>query len=409
MKRALAFLAVLLAVVLAGCNPTPVDVPVRTISAAQFHDSVGLNVHDTYFNTTYGNWDRTLQDVNSLGVPRLRVGIFDSANAGWNAVHWTNIWKAANQHLKLNVVMNTGCSYLGIDRFDDCFAILQSKVGLDWVSSIEWPNESSDPRLPVWGQDIYNRAHYLGKPVYGPSLTNASTLGDQSPRVDFGNLHDYTGATSPTPQSVQADKARQVPIVGSKPAVATEFGYYIAKEPTQPYAQPGINENGQAIYILRQLFEHLAQNVDHSFIYELYDETAGVGSEQNFGLIRADLTWKPAANALRNTLAAIGNDAPTNVAPLQFQIEKDDLRGDVRYLDIAKGDGSHELVLWRTASVWNRDSQQPIAVAPTPIHIYGHFKSWDWVDPVTWTSSKSTGTQPLVQLGADPILIHIVP
>ncbi len=397
---------------------------IRTVSAQQFHDSIGVNVKETYWDTIYGDWSRTLRDVQNIGFSRLRVGIFNSSNAGWNALHWGNLRQAVAAGLKLNVGTSPDCSYRHTPsdaHLSDCFDALRDHVGLTGVESFEWPNEydiSGDPNwasnLASWGHEIFARAKALGPyRVYGPSIVqpaNVSVLGDQSSFLDYGNFHDYRGGTSPTPQSVFLEGVRMQPIAGGKPNIATEFGFHNLLSPTAPVSQPGIDEQGAAVYVLRQYLEHLADRIDRSFVHQLYDlGTSGTSSEDRFGLIRADGTYKPAATALKNLLGMVGSGSPSTLTPLSWGTEASDQTADLRYLDIQESDGSHDLVLWRTASVWERDAKRDLTVAPVTIHVNGNFASWQHGDPILGATLVS-GSGPIgVGVGANPVVLHIVP
>ncbi len=397
---------------------------VSTVSAQQFHDSLGVNVKETYWDTIYADWSRTLADVLNIGFTHLRLGINHSSNAGWNARHWGDLRQAVASGLKLDVVVSPDCSYKGTlssPDFADCFNALRDQVGLAGVESFEFPNEydiSGDPNwasdLTTWSTEIYRSAKALGPyPVYGPSIVNQSsiaTLGDQSAAVDYGNFHDYRGATTATPLSVALEAARMQPITGGKPNVATEFGYHNQLSPTDIGAQPGIDEQGAAIYILRQYLEHLADGVSRSYVNQLYDlNMTSTNSNDRFGLIRSDGTYKPAATALKNLVSMVGTGTPATLAPLSWGVQAGDQTSDLRYLDIAASDGSHDLVLWRTASVWDRQAKQDLTVTPVPIHVVGSFAAWQQGDPLQ-SGAVSDGSGPIaVNLGADPIVLHIVP
>jgi len=397
---------------------------VTTVSAQQFHDSLGVNVKDTYWDTIYADWSRTLADVLNIGFTHIRVGIYDSSNAGWNARHWGDLRQAVARGLKLDVVISPDCSYKGTlsnPLFSDCFNTLRDQVGLAGVESFESPNEydiSGDPNwatnLTTWDPEIYRGAKALGPyPVYGPSIVNQSSiapLGDQSASLDYGNFHDYRGATTATPLSVALEAARMQPLTGGKPDVATEFGYHNELSPTDPGAQPGIDEPGAAIYTLRQYLEHLSDGVTRSYVNQLYDlNTASTNSNERFGLIRSDGSYKPAATALKNLISMVGTGTPATLAPLSWGVEAGDQTSDLRYLDIAASDGSHDLVLWRTASVWDREAKQDLTVTPVPIHIDGSFAAWQQGDPLQ-SGALSKGAGPIaLNLGADPIVLHIVP
>ena len=70
--------------------------------------------------------------------------------------------------------------------------------------------------------------------------------------------------------------------------VATETGYYTGS------SQYSISELAQAKYIPRVFAEYFRHSIAKTFIYEFLDEGADGEMEDSFGLVRADLTQKPA-------------------------------------------------------------------------------------------------------------------
>ncbi len=393
--------------------PTSFTTPVatdRTISAQQFSDSIGANVQENFYDTPYYNWSQTLTDAKALGITHLRIGIYDNGSQpAWNAKEITDYQNAAFQGFKLDALMPQDCaSYLGIGEFQDCFGFLQSKIGLTNVIAAEWPNEqNNDARDPAWGQAIYSLAHPLGIPVYGPSFGLGATpaqMGDQSTSLDFGNLHDYSGGHSPTPSLVQGEMQAMQAVSAGKPIVATEFGNYTMLDGSQ-----GVDPNTQAIYTLRQYFEHLADGIDTSYVYDLYDDHAESSTDyaDHYGLINNDDTYKPAATALQYVTALIGTGSAGTVSPLRFAFDPSDQTSDLRYLTIEKADGTYDLVLWRDGDIWNPSTDQPISVSPHTIHVLGNFNPWVAYDPIQGAAVANGNGAATLSIGADPIILQV--
>jgi hypothetical protein len=64
----------------------------------------------------------------------------------------------------------------------------------------------------------------------------------------------------------------------------------------------------------------------------------------------------------------VGTQGPSKLAPLPYGITGD--TSDLRHFAVEQRDGSYLLFLWRTASVWNRDTKQPIAVPSKRLSLY---------------------------------------
>lgn len=171
-----------------------------TSSAAAFRDSVGVVVHVSYFDTPYDQWDRVIAKLRELGVGRVRDGLFVSSNPDWNTTVYERLNAAALNGLRFDLVVPIGCSYQG--TVDPCLSALKTRLAVNAVDSLEWPNEhdaSGDPNwaasLTDWGRELFFRVKVdpvLGSiDVVGPSLVHPASraqLGDQSDALDFGNV-----------------------------------------------------------------------------------------------------------------------------------------------------------------------------------------------------------------------------
>jgi hypothetical protein len=111
------------------------------------------------------------------------------------------------------------------------------------------------------------------------------------------------------------------------------------------------------------VLENYVDGIERSYVYELINPfNDPFNSQANYGLLRNDWTPKPAFTALKNLLAMVGTDRRAQLTPLPYAIAGD--TSDLRRLVLEQADGSHLLILWRTASVWNRDAKQRLVVAP---------------------------------------------
>jgi hypothetical protein len=109
-----------------------------------------------------------------------------------------------------------------------------------------------------------------------------------------------------------------------------------------------------------------------TFVYELVDEKpdpALADPEQHFGLLRNDLSPKPAFKAIQ-TLTAVLRTSPgpssRGHVPWRLRVAG---RGEVERLTLARRDGSRVIALWRPVSVWDRDARRPVEVSPLPIEL----------------------------------------
>ena len=294
----------------------------RTAGAGAFHDSVGLVANDTYFDTPYVHWSTALDKARELGVRHLRLGVFSSDNAGWDARHAEDLQTAAAAGFGLDLVVSRMCAPDG--TMPRCLARARS-LPAGSVEGFEWPHEYDNRgdaqlgRAPArsgatsWPSACAPTRLFAGVPIIGPSLRFVGSpllLGDQSGALDRANIHPYTGGKSPTPSLVRAEIARLRPVTGDKPVVATDAGFHTALGAAAP-AQPGVDERTAAIYTLRTVLEHFGDGVQRTYLRELVDEANDLNDERvSYGLMHTDFSPKPAYTALQRLLALRGPGQP---------------------------------------------------------------------------------------------------
>jgi hypothetical protein len=414
-----------LAAVAAACAlaaPTPVaQAQPRTASAAAFRESVGVATHPTYYSTPYGDWNRVLARLGELGVRHIRAGIVASSSESWNRRLYDALTATTRAGIGLNLVVARDCAYDG--DLDRCLAAVRSRVPVAGVDSLEWPNEydiSGDPswaaNLVAWGRALHAKTRadpvLSSVPIIGPSFARswgAPTVGDQSAYVDAGNIHPYTGATSPNPAHLATEKARIALVSGGKPVIATEAGFHTSPLATNP-DQPAADEPTAAVYTLRTVLEHFASGIDRTYVYDLLDERDDpYHSQANYGLLRYDFSAKPAFTALKHLLAMVGTARPATVTPLDVAIAGDTT--DLRTLALQHDELTYTLVLWRTASVWDRVAKRALTVVPASYEIRvpgaAEAEAGDPIEGTALTAVPVADGAFGLSVGGDPVLVRI--
>jgi hypothetical protein len=390
------------------------------VSAARFHDSVGVSIHMSYWDTVYGQADRIADSLADLGVRHVRDGIWYSTDAAWNDTLYRQQEIVASRGVKfiygldLRPTSGTVAERLGViaDRLAGTAEAIEGPNEPDLFEKGAWA-----PRLRAFMPELYDavKKHpdraIRALPVVGPSfaLGGASSSGDLSGSMDVGNVHPYTGCRSPTPSHLRDVSDEYAQVSGGKPWWATEVGFHTAinYDPNSD-AQPACDERTAAVYTLRTVLEHFKFGVERTYLYELIDlrpDPGKVDPESNFGLLRNDFSSKPAFTALKNMLEIVGTSGPAELEPFGFSAS-----GRCRHLLIQKADGSYVVFLWRLDSVWDRHARQPIGVAPEPVTIT--VPDARWVREIR--PMESTEETPLtlrdqrvkVDVGADPIALH---
>ncbi len=358
------------------------DTPTR--SAAAFRDSVGVSTHIVYYSTAYGNWESLVARLEELGVRHLRDGTYANPAPQWrkfNERYYEAVEYAADRGFRFNFGLGEPGYEAG--TLDQLIAVVAGRLR-HAAEAVEGPNEFDHfvggrrwpQRLAAYSRELYRKvkAHpsLQGLPVVGPSLVGADAparVGDQSPWLDRGNIHPYAGGASPNPAWLAAERRRMAALSGRKPLWATEAGYHNAVNARD--AHPPVSERAGAIYTLRTVLEHFKAGIDRTYLYEAVDfwpDKRRRKASWNFGLLRNDMSRKPAFNALRNLLSLTDDArAPRRLRPLRVRISTE--ARDVRKLVLQKADGTYLVVLWRLASVWDRDRRVPQGVGARSVAV----------------------------------------
>ncbi len=368
-------------------NPTPAPNPSQPLpaapvesslplaapaSASEFVDSVGVNVHMSYFSTPYNDWQQVRDKLVELGVHHVR----DAGCVGCTAQRQRLLSLAASG-IGVDFMMGRPGGTTG--SLPDLVSMLSGPMR-SAVDAVEGPNEydqSGDPdwatNLRAYQQQLYglmkSTANLATVPVIGPSLvrsTSFATLGDLSSSIDWGNMHPYAGGQVPA-INLSFNATSEGAVAASKRSVATEAGYHNALSAMS--GQPPVSEEAGGAYIPRLVLDMFQAGVPRTYIYELLDEkpdAAATNPESSFGLLRNDFSEKPAFRDLAALLHLAAPVASFDATGLHLTV---DGSSDTRHLLLQTGPRSYALVLWRDVKVWDQSARQPIDVAPTDAQV----------------------------------------
>lgn len=343
---------------------------VKPRKAGDFVNSIGVNTHFGYYDTTYGKYEQILKPrLLELGVKHIRDGTY-------------------NQDVvrKYREVGQAGIRLLLITSSDR--AVSQAKTIGDMLWGVEAVNEP-DMRRYEGGwvkfacreqQNLYQAIKQDSElshlPVVGLSLANIrrspSELGDISQWMDYGGMHPYAAGEYPSKHwgwgmSMESALGEARKVSGDKPLLVTECGYHnrIAEK-----GHPGVSEQAAAIYHLHLFFIYFNQGVERSYKYELLDlkDDKGMSDKEcHFGLVRSDGSVKPSFTAIKNLISLL-DDEPKDFRcrDLEYAIESDAV---IRTTLLQKSDGSWWLALMREVDVFDLKSGQDIAVEPIKVSV----------------------------------------
>jgi hypothetical protein len=356
--------------------------PVEQAAPAQaLINTSGVVTHLNYTDSAYyTNWPSTFNALQTLGVKHIRDGY---GNFPADSPLW-----ARHQQL-----MNAGITTDYVVAYDTSItaqAIQQFASKVTDMEALEAPNEcdvsglcggnggtgiaNAVSLLPT----LHTAAQNLHIPLLGPSFadyTSYSVPGNIASQMDLNNVHIYFGGRNPGSSGWGDPDAlgnrygslnfwydmawNDAPYI--TPAV-TETGYMSFPTTNKPYTLP---ESVETAYTQRTLLLNFMHGFQETFFYELMDDPS---SDAGYGLLRPDMTEKPAFIGLSNMLNLL-KDTDTNFTPgkLPFQISGGD--SNLNHLLFQKTDGSYWLVLWLEVPSWDPANMAPLKVTPEKISI----------------------------------------
>jgi hypothetical protein len=399
----------------------PVSAAAETASSADsFVESIGVNTHTLYSDTPYGSrFDEVKQRLTELGVRHIRE---DLAAERPDQYERLNALSAAG--IKATLIL--GDPGNGPDGLEELVATVKDRLA-GAVDAVEGPNEYSTRGGPNWRSDLatYQQNLYAAikgdpalasLPVIGPSIVHGdqAALGDVSSSLDFGNMHSYPNGETPE-ANLSSQLAQAALNSGSKPVMATETGYNTAVNSSSELKP--VSEEAMATYIPRLFLEYFGRGVTRTYSYELLDESsdpAQADPEAHFGLLRNDLSPKPAFDALRNTIGIL-SDPGTGFTPeaLEYTVGGD--QTDLHQVLLQKQDGSFYLALWRAQSVWDTAGHRSIQVPSTPVKLQfersvnSAQRYMPNVSAAPLDTVPSHGNALSVGVGAQVVILHLEP
>jgi len=360
-RGALALCCAVLAAVIGGL-PAPGRAAERAVPSRAFVDSIGVNVHMSYTNTPYTRAGAALGALKDIGIQHVRDGLV--AN---NPQQHEALRTFAANGIGVNAVIGDSRNRWG--SLDELMGVLSRDLR-GAVTSVEGPNEYDTSGDPSWVEHLrsYQQALYervkgdrslAGVQVLGPAPTigRASAAGDLSPWMDAGSFHYYPAGKEPL-TSFGEVLAGARSMSGAKPLIATETGYHDAMNSS---TQVATSPRAIASYVPRVFLDYFKQGIRRTYLYELIDEWPNANhdySEAAYGLLRNDLTPKPAATALKNLIGLLQarGGARSSSRALTYSLTGE--TAGVERLLLQRPDGRFVLMLWQKGDLGDSRSGQ---------------------------------------------------
>jgi len=355
---------------------------IPAIPADLFADSIGVNTHWGYPNAYMQNYTELKAKLGEAGIRYVRDG----------AYHQTYV-RAMDLYQSLGIKTNmlTGRrsgpypAPLDPSKIDAELNEIKTEA-LAATVTLEAPNEYDLSHGPDndWVGNIKNYSSTLYAkakadetlktlPVIGPSLTSIqayNAVGNSDPYMDYGNLHPYQGNRWPGTNgwgdhgygsiTWALNWLASIQSPSGKPIQATEGGYS-----NQPL-NGGISEEAEGKYTARMYAEFFRRGITRTYKYELVNEENLPDREGAFGLLRSNITEKPAFRAVKNLIGILSDKGP-DFKPNSLNYVLDDNVNNVRQTLFQKRDGDFYLMVWLEVPSWDVNTNKDLYPPPQEV------------------------------------------
>ncbi|MFB2938196.1 hypothetical protein ACE1B6_23360 [Aerosakkonemataceae cyanobacterium BLCC-F154] len=352
-------------------------------SADAFVDSIGVVTHWGYPDTPYGfKYEEVKQKLVELGISHVRdtltSRIQDLAAVGIKTQVGVQPNEGTPTQLK-DAIKAANKPIAAIDAVEG-----PNEPDIFWsINKITYQNQGFPEGVIAFQKDLYttfkNDSDTRNIIIIGPALGRSYGYENKSPLgkdtltnyVDWGSFHPYPGGGNgysvpfryntiekyfwqgnfPAVNIDEWPYAFDVlsPPFGNKPMAATETGYNTSKK--------GISEQMHGKYMPRLFLEYFRKGIIRTLSYEFVDEWNDPdNTEANFGLLRNDLSPKPAYIALKNVINLL-KDPGANFTPgsLDYSISVNpppeyDRTQYIHHLLLQKQNRTFYLALWHEIS-----------------------------------------------------------
>jgi hypothetical protein len=364
--------AILMAIAVAA--PRPADAaPVAAASADSFVESIGVDTHFSFNDTPYvERFQEVKAKLVELGVHHVREDLLPERPDQYAMI---NELGAAG----IGDTLIMGSPQNGASGLQSLLSVVHEK--LNRVDALEGPNEPYLYDEADWASvtDSYQQMLHesaaatpalASLPIVGPTTIfwQEGELGNVSPWLNYGDIHPYSGGYPPEPYLERHVDFAQLSS-GAKPLVATETGFHNAMNWTGDF--PPTSEAASAVYMPRIFLDYFQEGIARTFDYELVDEfedPSGEEREAHFGLLRHDLSPKPAFTALKNLISIVGEQNPSfTPGALDYTVSGNQEK--LHQVLLQKADGTFYLALWRASSVWDPEKRIPLSAPTMPVTV----------------------------------------
>jgi hypothetical protein len=366
----------LLAVFAALISSPALAVVEQARSADAFVESIGINTH--YGNSIFigGNaYANPAIDAKlaELGVRHIRDHSYnDAALAKIDLLHNTYGIKAnlilgetTRSPAQLVNLLKAHPGYEAIEGLNEPDFNARSYGG--FTDKQSGPNDYSATR--AFQNDLFAAVNADPQTqhvsVLSPAMgTTANTQYLPPINFDVAAMHYYSDGREPT-FGLDTRVNQMTSFRAGKPLMSTESGYF-----NQPAADVGgIPEHISGRYMPRMYAEYFNRGFERTYGYELADQGPNPANrEENFGLLRFDLSEKPAFTAMKRMIDLV-EEPGANFTPGSLDYVLSSNPATLHHTLLQKSNGTFYLMLWQEVAAYQRFSETELPISPLSINL----------------------------------------
>ena len=355
-----------------------------------FVNSIGVCTHWSYGNTPYGKaYDLVKQRLAESGIRHVRDGFYFRELELWHAFGIRCTVVSGPQEHDLETQMTAWKANPGM---------LDMIEGPNEPNNF-WPPFNGGEQSKLWPEGIKLWQNGLYKAVRAEPLLAHIPVTSPTPILEGGlalapltsfddvAFHPYAGGAMPSTSIVWGGEniRRALALLGIgndlKPLVATESGYHncLSYHRVAAGGQPGISETAGGRYFPRHFAEYWNAGVIRTFGYEQVDESVNPDEpEANMGMLRNDVSSKPAFTAVSNLILLLSEsrwdpmalrwvraDAPDRAFPLAIEGPS-----NVHHTLLSRAGGGIDLLLWEEVSSFDLKTRKDLSPEPEQVTVH---------------------------------------
>ncbi len=367
---------------LASVAPAAVE---QAKSADAFVESIGVNTHSDHAvnpKSAYVNPEIETK-LADLGIRHLRDDTGN--NAGIARIAALHRKHGIRTNLVLGNTSRTPAQLVALLKKNSAYEAIEGlnepdfqKDGRSYKTLKDDRGTDSYPATKSFQDDLFAAVKAEPKlkhvKVLSPAMGRSVRFQHLMPiPFDVASMHSYAWAapdqTSHAP-SLGVDKALSDMAAhhAGKKLWATESGYF-NRSSTDKRVVP---EAVAARYMPRLLAEFFNRGIERTYIYELADEGPSADNrEENFGLLRFDMTEKPAFVAVENLIDLLQEPSAKAFTPGSLEYTLAVAGGgdlsNVHHTLLQKSNGTFFLLLWQEVGSFDRQSKTEIVNPELPV------------------------------------------